>query len=56
MFFIQAAGGHKVSFPFFMAFNSLLTNMELIKRIYLNATQGSRTQEVTKGIFNRFYL
>lgn len=45
----QAASSHKVSFPFFMAFNSLLTNMELSKRIYLNASGGSRTQEVTKG-------
>lgn len=32
-----------------MAFNSLLNNMELIKRIYLNATNGHRYQEVTKG-------
>lgn len=29
----------KVSFPFFMAFNSLLNQMELVKKIYLNATQ-----------------
>lgn len=41
--------GRKVSFPYFMAFNSLLNNMELIKRIYLNATNGHRYQEVTKG-------
>lgn len=33
-----------------MAFNSLLNNMELIKRIYLNATNGHRYQEVTKGM------
>ncbi|KAA0191877.1 hypothetical protein HAZT_HAZT006619 [Hyalella azteca] len=45
------SSGQKVSYPFFMAFNSLLTNMELVKRIYLNATQGSRTQEVTKEEF-----
>lgn len=44
-------GGHKVSFPYFMAFNSLLNNMELIKRIYLNATNGNRQQEVTKEEF-----
>ncbi|XP_066597735.1 calcium-binding mitochondrial carrier protein Aralar1 isoform X2 [Prorops nasuta] len=41
----------KVSFPYFMAFNSLLNNMELIKRIYLNATNGHRFQEVTKEEF-----
>ncbi|XP_020279971.1 calcium-binding mitochondrial carrier protein Aralar1 isoform X2 [Pseudomyrmex gracilis] len=44
-------GGPKVSFPYFMAFNSLLNNMELIKRIYLNATNGHRYQEVTKEEF-----
>uniref|UniRef100_A0A336KXR9 CSON001881 protein n=1 Tax=Culicoides sonorensis TaxID=179676 RepID=A0A336KXR9_CULSO len=40
--------GHKVSFPYFMAFNSLLNNMELIKRVYLNASSGSRVEEVNK--------
>ncbi|XP_026321987.1 calcium-binding mitochondrial carrier protein Aralar1 isoform X2 [Hyposmocoma kahamanoa] len=44
-------GERKVSFPFFMAFNSLLNNMELIKRVYLNASQGSKTHEVTKEEF-----
>lgn len=31
-----------------MAFTSLLNNMELIKQVYLQATQGSRTDMVTK--------
>ncbi|KAJ2952186.1 hypothetical protein O0L34_g4466 [Tuta absoluta] len=44
-------GERKISFPYYMAFNSLLNNMELIKRVYLNATSGSRTQEVTKEEF-----
>lgn len=44
----QVTEGHKVSFPYFMAFNSLLNNMELIKRIYLNATSGNRTEPITK--------
>ncbi|XP_022237343.1 calcium-binding mitochondrial carrier protein Aralar1-like isoform X1 [Limulus polyphemus] len=44
-------GGHLVTFPYFMAFNSLLNNMELVKRIYLNFTRGSSTQEVTKEEF-----
>ncbi|CAK9817858.1 Calcium-binding mitochondrial carrier protein Aralar1 [Anthophora plagiata] len=43
--------GRKVSFPYFMAFNSLLNNMELIKRIYLNATNGHKFEEVTKERF-----
>lgn len=44
----QVTEGHKVSFPYFMAFNSLLNNMELLKRIYLNAVGGNRTEPVTK--------
>ncbi|XP_047022327.1 calcium-binding mitochondrial carrier protein Aralar1 isoform X3 [Helicoverpa zea] len=44
-------GERKISFPYYMAFNSLLNNMELIKRVYLNATNGTRTQEVTKEEF-----
>ncbi|XP_078040864.1 calcium-binding mitochondrial carrier protein Aralar1 isoform X3 [Augochlora pura] len=43
--------GRNISFPYFMAFNSLLNNMELIKRIYLNATNGHRYEEVTKERF-----
>ena len=41
--------GREVSYPFFVAFISLLSNIELIKKIYLNATEGSRTMEITKG-------
>lgn len=44
-------GGRKVNFPYFIAFNSLLNNMELVKRIYLNVTSGHRTQEVSKEEF-----
>lgn len=46
--FDQVTEGHKVSFAYFMAFISLLNNMELIKRVYLNATLGSRTEAITK--------
>ncbi|XP_044258450.1 calcium-binding mitochondrial carrier protein Aralar1 isoform X1 [Tribolium madens] len=46
-----ATSGRRVSFPYFIAFNSLLNNMELAKRIYLNVTNGHRTQEVTKEEF-----
>ncbi|XP_017101159.2 calcium-binding mitochondrial carrier protein Aralar1 isoform X1 [Drosophila bipectinata] len=45
---VSVTEGHKVSFPYFMAFTSLLNNMELIKQVYLQATQGSRTDMVTK--------
>lgn len=41
----------KVSYPNFAAFISLLSNIELIKRIYLNASNGSRTAELTKEDF-----
>ena len=43
--------GQTVSFAYFIAFLSLLSNMELIKKVYLNATNGSRTQEITKEEF-----
>lgn len=44
----QVTEGHRVSFPYFIAFTSLLNNMELIKQVYLHATKGSRTEMVTK--------
>lgn len=44
-------GMRKISFPYYMAFITLLNNMELIKRVYLNATHGHRNQEVTKEEF-----
>lgn len=47
-FWKQVTEGHKVSFAYFMAFNSLLNNMELIKRVYLNATGGNRLEPITK--------
>ncbi|XP_017481438.1 PREDICTED: calcium-binding mitochondrial carrier protein Aralar1 isoform X2 [Rhagoletis zephyria] len=45
---VAVTEGHKVSFPYFIAFTSLLNNMELIKRIYLHAAQGNRHEPVTK--------
>ncbi|KAF2894245.1 hypothetical protein ILUMI_11928 [Ignelater luminosus] len=52
---IEAASGgqsgRRVSFAYFIAFNALLNNMELVKRIYLNVTGGNRQQEVTKEEF-----
>merc|ERR1719382_2228771 len=43
--------GQSVSYAFFTAFISLLSNMELIKKVYLNATNGSRTTEISKEEF-----
>nr|NP_733364.1 aralar1, isoform C [Drosophila melanogaster]Q9VA73.1 RecName: Full=Calcium-binding mitochondrial carrier protein Aralar1 [Drosophila melanogaster]AAF57048.1 aralar1, isoform C [Drosophila melanogaster] len=45
---VSVTEGHKVSFPYFIAFTSLLNNMELIKQVYLHATEGSRTDMITK--------
>lgn len=42
-----------VSFPYFMAFNSVLNKMEQIKAIYLIATEGSTSIELTKDEFLR---
>lgn len=44
-------GGHQVTFPFFIAFNTLLSNMELVKRIYLSFTKGNTHLEMTKEEF-----
>ena len=48
-------GTNTVSYPYFVAFISLLNNIELIKKIYLNATNGSRTLEITKGSVTNAY-
>lgn len=49
---IAIAGGnsssHKVRFPFYQAFNSLLAKMELIKRVYLSIARGNLDLKVTK--------
>lgn len=46
---VAAAQGHQVSYAFFNAFIYLLSNIELVKKVYLNATNGSRTAEISKG-------
>lgn len=48
----QAAGGstsHQVSFSYFNAFNSLLNNMELVRKIYSTLAGTRKDIEVTKG-------
>lgn len=50
----QAAGGstsHLVSFSYFNAFNSLLNNMELIRKIYSTLAGTRKDTLVTKGLF-----
>ncbi|XP_061579510.1 electrogenic aspartate/glutamate antiporter SLC25A12, mitochondrial-like [Cololabis saira] len=58
---VSAAGGstsHMVSFSYFNAFNALLNNMELIRKIYSTLTGTSKDTLVTKEEFilaaNRF--
>ncbi|XP_062389795.1 electrogenic aspartate/glutamate antiporter SLC25A12, mitochondrial-like [Sardina pilchardus] len=51
---VSAAGGatsHMVSFSYFNAFNSLLNNMELIRKIYSTLAGTRKDIEVTKGEF-----
>lgn len=51
-FFHQAAGGstsHLVSFSYFNAFNSLLNNMELIRKIYSTLAGTRKDTLLTKG-------
>ena len=52
LLFLQAAGGstsHMVSFSYFNAFNALLNNMELIRKIYSTLAGTHRDTLVTKG-------
>lgn len=44
-------GGHQVTYPYFIAFNTLLNNMEIIKRIFFSFTKGNTQIEVTKEEF-----
>lgn len=49
---VQAAGGstsHMVSFSYFNAFNALLNNMELVRKIYSTLAGAGRDALVTKG-------
>ncbi|XP_075036744.1 electrogenic aspartate/glutamate antiporter SLC25A12, mitochondrial [Mixophyes fleayi] len=51
---VSAAGGtisHQVSFSYFNAFNSLLNNMELVRKIYSTLAGSKRDLEVTKEEF-----
>ncbi|XP_073503050.1 electrogenic aspartate/glutamate antiporter SLC25A12, mitochondrial [Phyllobates terribilis] len=51
---VSAAGGsisHQVSFSYFNAFNSLLNNMELVRKIYSTLAGSRRDLEVTKEEF-----
>lgn len=45
------ASGHKVTFPYYAAFNSLLAKMELIKRVYVSMARGNVDLEMTKEEF-----
>ncbi|CAL9690253.1 unnamed protein product [Knipowitschia caucasica] len=51
---VSAAGGntsHMVSFSYFNAFNALLNNMELVRKIYSTLAGSHRDTEVTKEEF-----
>lgn len=48
---VSVAGGHMVSFSYFNAFNSLLNNMELIRKIYSTLSGTRKDTEVTKEEF-----
>ena len=54
MTFIQETEGHQVSYPFGTALRAVLSNMEEMKKIYLEASNGSRTKEIPKAQFMHF--
>ena len=47
--FILESEGHQVSYPFGTALRAVLSNMEEMKKIYLEASKGSRTKEIPKA-------
>lgn len=52
---VQVVGGgtsHMVSFSYFTAFNSLLNNMELIRKIYSTIAGTHKDTLVTKGTYH----
>ena len=46
----HAVGMKQVSYPYFIAFISLLNNMELVKQIYTSAAKNNLDAELTKGM------
>ena len=49
--FIQETEGDTLTFAYCTAFRAMLSNMEEMKKIYLDASRGSRVKEVTKAKF-----
>ncbi|KAH7693582.1 Protein K02F3.2 a, partial [Aphelenchoides avenae] len=45
------SSAHKVRFPFYQSFNSLLAKMELMKRVYMSIARGNLDLKVTKEEF-----
>lgn len=50
---IEAHNQTVITYPFFNAFICLLNNMELIKKIYLEASNDSQDRDISKGQFMR---
>lgn len=50
---IEAHNQTLITYPFFIAFICLLNNMELIKKIYLEATNDHQNRDISKGEFMR---
>ena len=51
---VAVAGGRgasRVTFPYFMAFNNLLNNMELIKKVFTTVARNNLRQPLTKEEF-----
>lgn len=51
---VAVAGGRgttRVTFPYFMAFNNLLNNMELIKKVFTTVSKNNLKQPLTKEEF-----
>lgn len=54
-----SSGQSKISYAYFVAFISILNNMELVKKIYLICSNNHTSREVTRGriiYIYRFYV
>ena len=49
--FVKNSKGESVSYAYVMAFQSILTNIETAKTVYLHASGGSKTKEISKDRF-----
>ena len=51
--FLNSSQGGQLSYAYCAALQSLLANMETVKRVYLACSDSARTKEVSRAVFTR---